>query len=308
MRLALTIIALVLVLLLVGAYWLWTPDRSRAGLEAKYLGKPADILEIAGTRLHVRDSGPRDAPAVIMLHGFGSSLHTWETWARSLGDAFRVIRFDLPGSGLSPPDFTGDYTDARSLQLLAALMDRLGAARASLIGNSIGGRIAWRFAAETPARVDKLVLVSPDGFASPGFEYGRQPKVPRAAQLMRYTLPRALVRMNLVPAFGDKAALTDDLVTRYYDLMLAPGARDAMISRMQQTILRDPVPLLQRIQAPTLLLWGERDGLIPITNAADYLKAMPNARLVRLPGIGHVPQEEAPQASLAPVRAFLSEP
>lgn len=308
MKLALTLIALILALLLAAAYWLWTPDKSRVQLEAKYLNAPSDILDIAGTRLHVRDSGPKGAPAVIMLHGFGSSLHTWESWAASLAGSFRVIRFDLPGSGLSPPDSTGDYSDTRSLQLLAALMDRLGVPHASLIGNSIGGRIAWTFAAENPGRVDKLVLISPDGFASPGFGYGRKPEVPKVALLMRYMLPRMLVRMNLVPAFGDKAALTDDLVTRYYDLMLAPGARPAMIARMEQTVLRDPIPLLQRIRAPTLLLWGELDRLIPIANADDYLKAVPHVRLVRLPGIGHVPQEEAPVASLAPVRAFLSEP
>lgn len=308
MKLALTIVTIVLVALLAIAYWLWTPDRSRADLEARYLNSPTNLIEVAGALMHVRDSGPRDAPAIIMLHGFGSSLHTWEAWAGSLSDAFRVIRFDLPGSGLSPPDPTGDYTDARSLQLLAALMDQRDVAKASLIGNSIGGRIAWSFAAENPARVAKLVLVSPDGFASPGFAYGHKPEVPRVAQLMRYMLPRVLVRMNLAPAFGDRAAMTDDLLTRYYDLMLAPGARDAMIARMEQTVLRDPVPLLPRIQAPTLLLWGELDRLIPITNAADYLKLVPHARLVRLPGIGHVPQEEAPAASLAPVRAFLSEP
>lgn len=308
MKLALTFTILVLVLLLAGAYWLWTPDKSRAELESKYLSAPTDVLDIAGTRLHVRDSGPGNAPAVIMLHGFGSSLHTWETWAGSFGDAFRVIRFDLPGSGLSPPDSTGDYSDARSLQLLAALMDRLGVPHASLVGNSIGGRIAWTFAAENPSRVDKLVLISPDGFASPGFGYGRKPELPQVARLMRYALPRMLVRMNLAPAFGDEVALTDDLVTRYYDLMLAPGARAAMIARMEQTVLHDPIPLLRQIQAPTLLLWGELDRLIPIANADDYLKAVPQVRLVRLPGIGHVPQEEAPAASLTPVRAFLSEP
>lgn len=278
MKLALTITSLVLVLLLVGTFWIWTPDRSRVELEAKYLSAPTDMLDIAGTKLHVRDSGPRDVPAVIMLHGFGSSLHTWETWAGSLGDAFRVIRFDLPGAGLSPPDSTGNYSDARSLQLLADLMDRLDVPHASLVGNSIGGRIAWTFAAENPSRVDKLILVSPDGFASPGFDYGRNPEVPRLAHLMRYVLPKALVRMNLLPAFGDKTALTDDLVTRYHDLMRAPGARAAMIARMEQTVLRDPIPLLQRIQAPTLLLWGELDQLIPIANAPDYLKSIPRAR------------------------------
>ena len=112
---------------------LWTPDKDLASLEAKYLDAPGDRVDVAGVRLHVRDSGPKNAPAVILLHGFGASLHTWEPWAQGLAADHRVIRFDLPGSGLSAPDPTGDYTDERSLQLLLALMDTLGVARASVV-------------------------------------------------------------------------------------------------------------------------------------------------------------------------------
>jgi pimeloyl-ACP methyl ester carboxylesterase len=155
-----------------GALWFWTPDKSRAELESRYLASPGDMRDVAGVQLHVRDTGPRDAPAVILIHGFGASLHTWETWAKGLSGDFRVVRFDLPGSGLSGIDPGGDYTDGRSLQVLVALMDDLGIRRASLIGNSIGGRIAWKFAVRQPDRIDRLVLVSPDGFASSGFSYG----------------------------------------------------------------------------------------------------------------------------------------
>jgi len=312
-RIGSIIAAAVLVSLLAAAAWLYTPDKPLKTLEAKYLRSPNDMIEVAGLRLHVRDDGPQDrsrasAPVVIMIHGFGSSLQTWEPWARALEANFRVIRFDLPGSGLSAPDPQGDYTDARTLSVLLALMDRLGVAKASFIGNSIGGRIAWTFAAEHPDRVDKLVLISPDGFASPGFEYGRTPKVPAALGVMRYVLPKSLLRANLKPAYGDPSALTDQTVTRYYDLMLAPGVRQALLSRMKETVLVNPVPLLRSIKAPVLLVWGERDGMIPFANAKDYLQNLPNARLVALPALGHVPQEEAPAKSLAPVMDFLSEP
>ncbi|MEO8935486.1 MAG: alpha/beta hydrolase [Burkholderiaceae bacterium] len=286
-------------------FLLWTPDRDRASLEALYLRSPADIIEVAGTRLDVRDSGPKDAPAVILLHGFGSSLHTWEAWAGPLSSDHRVIRFDLPGCGLSPPDPTGDYSDARSIAVMLALMDRLGVAKASVVGNSMGGRIAWTFASEHPERVDKLVLISPDGFESPGFEYGRKPDVPATVKLMRYVLPKPLVKMSLAPAYADPKVMTDELATRYYDLMRAPGVRDAMIARMEQSIRFDPVPRLQAIRAPTLLLWGEQDKMIPFTNAADYVKSIPGAKLEPLPGVGHLPQEEVPERSLAAVRAFL---
>lgn len=297
---------LLLLLSLLGA-WLWTPDLDRAGLEARHARGPADFVEVAGVRLHVRDDGPRDAPAVLMLRGFGASLHTWEDWAQALAPRHRVIRFDLPAAGLTGADPTGDYSDERSIQLVAALMDRLGVARASVVGHSMGGRIAWRFAAAQPQRVDRLVLVAPDGFASPGFEYGKAPEVGVAVELMRHVLPRMLVTMSLKPAYADPAQMTDERATRYHELLRAPGVRAGLIERMRQLVLRDPVPLLQTITAPTLLLWGERDAMVPAANAQDYLRVMPRARALVLPAVGHIPQEEGGAAALAAVQGFLAE-
>ena len=288
------------------AIWLWTPDKSRATLEAKYLTAPGDLIDVAGIRLHVRDTGPKNAPAVILLHGFGSSLHTWESWAEMLSGKYRVVRLDLPGTGLSGADPAGDYSDNRSLQVLAALMDRLQISKASVIGNSMGGRIAWNFAVRYPERIEKLVLIAPDGFASPGRGYGERPNVPAMAKLVRYVLPKTFLRKSLAPAYADPSRLNEETVTRYHDLMLAPGARDAMIARMEQTELVDPHPLLSQIKAPTLLLWGERDAMIPVSNAQDYAKILPDSTTVILPGLGHVPHEEAPAISLEPVASFLA--
>jgi pimeloyl-ACP methyl ester carboxylesterase len=294
------------ILLAMAAFWAWTPDRDRADLVARYQRTPADQVEVAGASLHVRDDGPREAPAVLFLHGFGASLHTWEPWAQALADQRRVVRVDLPGHGLSPPDPTDDYRDTRSLQLLLGLLDRLGLQRVDVVGNSMGGRIAWTLAARHPDRVHQLVLISPDGFASPGyFEYGKAPEVSALLQVMRVALPRPLLRMSLAPAYVNRDVLTDALLDRYHDLLRAPGARAAMLQRMRQTILVDPVPLLKSIQAPTLLLWGEQDAMIPITNAADYLQALPHATLVRLPGLGHLPHEEDPAGTLPMLKDFL---
>ncbi len=306
MKVAAIVVLLLLAVLVGVAAWLYTPDKPRSVLEAKYFRPPSAYVQAAGIRLHVRDSGPRDAPAVILLHGFGSSLLTWEPWAERLSTDHRVIRFDLPGFGLTGPDPTGDYSDRRSLEVIAALMDQLGVERASFVGNSLGGKVAWNFAAQNPGRVDRLVLVSPDGFASPGFEYGKQPSVPLVVRLLPYVLPRALLRMSLAPAYGDPGNLSEDVVTRYRDMMLAPGVRSAMVARLGQVMLEDPRPMLGRIQAPTLLLWGERDAMIPFTNAADYLRAIPHATLVAFPALGHVPFEEAPAESLTPAEDFLA--
>ncbi len=303
----LIVAAVVAIVLLVALAWAWTPDRPVAELKARYTNGPEDFRDIAGIRLHLRDQGPHDAPAVILLHGFGASLHTWEPWAASLAEQFRVISFDLPGGGLSGQDPAGDYSDPRSLEILAGLMDELELDRASVVGNSLGGRIAWRFAAEFPERVERLVLIAPDGFASPGFEYGVAPKVPAVLRLMRHALPRSVLRMNLQAAYADPTALSEPVVERYHDLLRVPGNRDALLDRMGQVMLEPPEPLLARIQAPTLLVWGEQDAMVPFTNAADYLAALPDARLVSFEDLGHVPHEEAPAQSLPPVREFLSE-
>jgi pimeloyl-ACP methyl ester carboxylesterase len=287
------------------AWLLWTPDLDRASLEAKYLAAPEDMTEVLGVRLHVRDSGATDAPAVLMLHGFGSSLHTWEPWAKDLSKDLRVIRIDLPGCGLSLPDPAEDYSDTHTIELILALLDRLKITKISVIGHSMGGRIAWTLAATHPQRVSKLVLISPDGFASQGFEYDKPPAVPAVIQLMRYTLPKWLVKLNLEPAYANAKTMTNDRATRYHELMLSPGSRKALIARMQQTILVNPVPLLKRIGAPTLLLWGKEDHFIPFANSEDYTSAIPDNRLIALDGIGHVPHEEDPHGALIPVRDFL---
>jgi pimeloyl-ACP methyl ester carboxylesterase len=286
-------------------WWLYTPDRSAAWLAARYVKPDDHFIELLGARLRVRITGPAAAPVVILLHGFGSSLETWEPWAGVLDKQYRVIRFDLPGFGLTGPDPNGDYTDQRTVEILAALMDRLGIEKADLIGNSLGGKIAWNFAAAYPERVNRLVLISPDGFASPGFEYGVKPKLPFIMRLLPYTLPRFMLRMNLVIAYADPKKLSDATLTRYQDMMLAPGDRQALLVRTQQVFLEPPGPRLAKITAPTLILWGEEDRMIPFSNSADYMRDLPHAKLVALPGLGHVPFEESPAASLPPVMAFL---
>ncbi len=287
--------------------WAWAPDRSRGSLDAKYLDASTRYREVAGTTLRVRDTGAVDAPVLLLLHGFASSLETWEPWARSLSARYRMVRLDLPGCGLSPPDTTGDYTDARSMRVIEALMDQLHIHRAILVGNSMGGRIAWNFAAAFPARVDKLVLISPDGFASPGFDYEKPPKIPAVLKLMQYFLPKTLLRKNLATAYADPSRLAAAEVDRYYELLLSPGNRAALIERMQQVILENPVPILRKIHTPTLLMWGKKDRFIPYANAAGYLRELPDATLISFPDLGHVPHEEAPADSLPPLEHFLAE-
>jgi len=124
--------------------------------------------------------------------------------------------------------------------------------------------------------------------------------------VMSYVLPKALYRPNIEAAYADPKRLTEAVFDRYYDLTLAPGSRAALLARMQQTVLVDPRPILPTITQPVLLLWGKKDALIPVANAQDYLKALPNVSLVTFESLGHVPHEEDAAESVVPLWAFLN--
>ena len=304
---ALKIITLVFTsLIFLAALYLWTPDKSKAELEKTYGSSKNAYVTALGVNLHFQDSGPSKNPIpILFLHGFGASLQTWDSWAQALSEDYRVISVDLPGFGLTGEDPSGIYTDQRSVEVLEAFLKELKITKVVLVGNSMGGKFAWQFAARYPKQVSKLVLISPDGYASHGMEYGKKSEVPAIAQLYRYFFSKDFLAMNLEPAYANPNTLNEALVTRYYDLMLAPGVRSAILARMQQTVLQDPVPSLASIQIPTLLIWGERDAFIPISNSNDYLKVMPNAKRVSLPNIGHLPQEEQPSIGLQVLKDFL---
>jgi pimeloyl-ACP methyl ester carboxylesterase len=286
-------------------YWAWTPDKDTALLSDKYAQAPSAFIKIAGTTVHYRDSGSKTAPALVFLHGFGSSLHTWDEWSKTLEQNYRVIRLDLPGFGLSNENEDNDFSDTHDITVIMGLLEALGIHKASFIGNSLGGKLAWRIASAYPERVEKLVLMSPDGFASEGFDYDKQPEPSFMLSAMTVALPKPLLKMSLVPAYADPHSLTSAMIDRYHDLMCAPGVRKSIVARFNQTLLKDPVPLLQKIQADTLLMWGERDAMIPMANATDYTNAIPSSQLIVLPNVGHLPQEEQPQLGLVALQKFL---
>jgi pimeloyl-ACP methyl ester carboxylesterase len=303
---------LLFIALLLGGSWLYAPDKDRTELEALYAQAPSTFVTVSGLRMHVRDTGAHDAPAVLLLHGFGASLHTWDAWAITLEKTHRVIRVDLPGAALTGADPTGDYSDDRAVQLLVSLLDELQVPQAIVVGHSMGGRIAARLAArlaaQQPQRVSHLVLIAPDG-AKAATSEDNAPKSPGlVAQVLQIALPKALVRSGLASAYASPQTLSEATVDRYHDLLLAPQVRAAMLARLSQ---QPPAPSpdkwqpLAQVKAPVLLLWGEQDRLIAPARAQDFLRLMPQARLVLLPGVGHLPHEEAPAASLPALLSFL---
>jgi pimeloyl-ACP methyl ester carboxylesterase len=139
------------------------PDIPLAKLMPEYGAPPSKFVEIEGMRIHYRDEGA--GPPLVLLHGFGSSLYTWDGWVRQLAGTRRLIRLDLPGFGLTGPAPDGDYTAERYVRVVAALLDSLGVERTDIAGNSMGGRTALMFALAHPERVRKLILVDAGGFA-----------------------------------------------------------------------------------------------------------------------------------------------
>jgi pimeloyl-ACP methyl ester carboxylesterase len=291
--------------LAVALYGLWTPDLERAELEKRYFSSSPQIIDVDGLKVYYKETGPQGAPALLLLHGFGSSLQAWDDWSLKLEQKYRLIRLDLPGFGLTGASPANDYSEEKDLAILTHFVDKLGLEKFSVVGHSMGGKMAWSLAASQPERVQALVLMAPDGFPETK-DIGTKPyEVPAIMGLIKFVLPKYLVRKSIEPAFSDADALNDALVNRYFDMLRAPGVRGAILERSNQTIYTDPVPRLKAIKAPTLLIWGEKDQMIPSTNAQSYANVLSNSTTVLIPKLGHLLQEEQPEKGLAAVMQFL---
>ena len=307
-------VAAVIIVALGGAYFAYSqPDIPRLLLEAKYAGAPSQFTVLKnGTRVHYRDRGPRDAPVLVLLHGSNSSLFDWEPWSKILSDRFRVISVDLPGHGLTGAVANGDYSEAGMAEFVKAFADKLGLGRFALAGNSMGGGVAARFAELYPNRVTHLILVDAHGMES---QLGdriplafRLARVPVVNLLLLHITPRSLVAEGLNGAVVRKAALTDQMIDQYWDFARMTGTRQATLPRFRlppDNFVRDHVGA---IKAPTLILWGAQDRLIPVAAAHAWAKAIPGSKLVVYPDTGHLPMEENAWESSSDVRAFLSAP
>jgi len=289
------------------------PDRPVQSLVARWAMPPSDFIEVKGQLVHVRDEGPRNDPApLLLLHGTGASLHTWDGWAVALKAGKRVIRIDLPAFGLTGP-FAGqyppdDYRGDSYARFVLDVLDALRVPRAIIGGNSLGGEVAWRAAALAPQRFDRLILVDATGYAfAPddiplGFRVARIPLLNRIGE---HLLPRALVAASLRSVYGDPARISDDLVDRYFELALREGNRRALGLRMQQLEMGAHAERIKALTLPTLVLWGGRDRLVPPANALRFAADIRGAKLVVFDSLGHVPQEEDPVRTAAAVTSFL---
>lgn len=288
----------------------WAPDRPLDELTARWAPPPSQFVEIDGMSVHLRDQGRRDDPEpILLLHGTSASLHTWEGWVKELARQRRVISLDLPGFGLTGPFPDGDYRVEHYTQFLLALLDHLRVNRVVLVGNSFGGQLAWRFALAHPERSARLVLVDAAGYPRNaesvpiGF---RLAGIPALAPLMGRLLPRSMIESSVRNVYGDPDKVDDGLVERYYQLTLRAGNRQALRQRFAQAPSGELHERIGELELPTLIIWGGRDRLIPVSNAERFAADIEGSQLVLFEALGHVPQEEEPQRTVAVLISFLA--
>ncbi len=293
---------------LAGLVAVWAPDKSLDELRGRWAPPPSQFMLIDGMQVHLRDEGPRDDPVpLVLVHGTSDSLHTWDAWVAVLKLQRRVIRFDLPGFGLTGPDPRNDYSIARYVRFTTAVLDRLGVRRCVLAGNSLGGQIAWASALAAPRRVQQLILVDAGGYPMAPTEVPLAFRLARAKSgrwMLEHVLPRGLVQSSVRNVYGDTTKVTPELVERYYDMALRAGNRRALGYRMDVAAVDDSRSI-KELTVPTLVLWGGRDRLIPPSSGQRFARDIAGARLVVFGDLGHLPQQEDPVRTVAEVQRFL---
>lgn len=260
---------------------------------------------VDGVRLRYVRAGT--GPAVVLLHGFASSIVTWRETIPALARTHDVVAVDFPGFGGS--DIRPGLPPSAYPHLVLGLLDRLSIPRASLVGNSLGGGVAVVMAARSPERVDRLVLIDSVGF---NLAPADRPLILRvagtktAARLIE-ALPvrRALVEAALHQVFHDDRLVTPERVDEYVAPLLRPGAvasAQALLASGDDMGIAERV---SRVRVPTLVIWGREDRWVPVAQADRFLAAVPGSRKVVIEGCGHVPQEERPAEVAALLEEFL---
>jgi pimeloyl-ACP methyl ester carboxylesterase len=288
-------------------------DIPYAQLEARYANPASKFADLpGGLRVHYRDQGnPRGRP-LLLIHGFGINLETWEPWVKLLSADYRLISLDLPGHGLTrtPPSYQPSLTSFADIA--AQLVAVMGVERYTVVGNSMGGHTAWLLALRHAAVVEALVLSDAGGWYD-AEQRDNAPLVfriindPRIAPYLAQLDPKPLMKNGLEAAFVDKSMVTNGMLNRYSDMALAPGHRELLgaITRSMSPEILASKEKLAGIKVPTLILWGDQDALISVDDAQKFKDAIPGSKVVIYRNIGHLPYEEYPEASARDLKDFL---
>jgi pimeloyl-ACP methyl ester carboxylesterase len=266
--------------------------------------------------LHVTEITEGSIDTFLLVHGYAGSSYTWHHWSPKLAERGRVVQVDLKGFGEAPKPDDGRYTPTDLADLLVELVRELDLSRLTLVGHSLGGGIclitALRLLDQREPRLERMVLV-----AAPAYEQRLPPLVPLSNLPTFSTLTakaigaRTIVRSVLRSIVFDKDSITDEQVEAYAAALESSEGLRAAMDVGRSIVPADLDALVRRypeIDVPTLLLWGERDPVIPLWVGERLSEDLPRARLVVMPQCGHIPPEEYPEPSFAHVAAFLDEP
>jgi pimeloyl-ACP methyl ester carboxylesterase len=215
---------------------------------------------------------------------------------------------DLPGFGLTGPNAKNEYSLAYYEAFIGRFLDSLGIKECYLVGNSLGGIIAWNYTLQHPEQVKKMVLLDAAGYPmqNPPFVISlAQNKL--LSRFARYFTPRFIVAKSVKQVYGDPSRIADGVIERYFKLTLRQGNRQAFIAFANSIRYDDTLPIKQ-IKTPTLIEWGEKDRWIPLEDAHKFNRDIAGSKLIIYPGVGHIPQEEIPAQSCEDAERFFAEP
>jgi pimeloyl-ACP methyl ester carboxylesterase len=272
------------------------------------------LLDIDGRTLATQTWG-RGRPSFLLLHGMTSSKECWGGVAPALAERGTVVAIDLPGHGESPADdFSGTMTDFAAV--VRGLVARLELTDLTLVGHSMGGQIAMTLALETPAQIQRLVLVAPAGIETFTAEEAARIRSLQTPQIQR-TLPREILRRIMRGLFSSEPPDLDARVDARLERMASDRGEDyaVTLSRCVDGMLDGPVyERLSSLRLPVFVAYGEDDLAIPnrvvrvgsSTQILDKaLAALPHARRVLFPKTGHMVPEESPALLSEEILRFL---
>ncbi|TMR02393.1 alpha/beta fold hydrolase [Actinomadura soli] len=277
-----------------------------SGQEAEATG--TSILPLDGGSVHVRRDGPRDAPALVLIHGLAGSTRWWDSLVPMLAKSAHVIRIDLLGHGRSAKPSGGGYAVPEQGRRVGEALDRLGVRHATVVCHSTGGSVATALAEQRRDLVTALALIDSgprlDAFISDGF-VGRLLFVPAAGHLLWRLRTDKIIRRGLDTAFSRRGyevpqQLVDDVRGVTYHALTATS--EAVDDYLRQRALPER---LTAVGKPLLVIFGEDDRRWRSSSAADY-RAVPGARVEVLPGLGHSPMLEDPPRTAAPLLTFTA--
>ena len=283
----------------------WKNDIDLNELKKKYAYPSSFFISIDGLNVHYRDVGKGEA--ILLIHGTGASLHTWEKWIDILSPGYRVISFDLPGFGLTGPDPNHNYQISRYTAILDSLMVKLKVDSFHIAGNSLGGLVAWYYTTQFPQKILTLNLIDAAGLP----QSGKKPpfifqlaKLPVLSTLLQKVTPKSIIKNSILDVYKNDQLVTEKLIDRYFELSLREGNRTAFVKRMSQLNEKLDISDLKKITAPVLIQWGKDDRWIPLAKGYAFKKFIPKAEL-KIYNSGHVPMEENPMETVKDYMKFL---